>query len=211
VAELSIEIVGVRVEPYAAVPTIAFVTRVAESTGATIHAIALRTQIRIEPQRRRYEPDEQDRLLELFGETPLWGDSLRPFQWTHIDTTLGGFTGESVVDLPMVCSYDFEVAGAKYLHALGSHGEIPLVFLFSGTVFVKGPQGFNAELVPWHLESRYRMPAKVWRDCMDQYFPNAGWLRLPRETIDHLQRFRAERALPTWEQAIEALLKEADS
>jgi len=44
---------------------------------------------------------------------------------------------------------------------------------------------------------------------MDRYFPNAGWLRLSRETIDRLQRFRAERALPTWEQAIEALLKEA--
>jgi hypothetical protein len=44
---------------------------------------------------------------------------------------------------------------------------------------------------------------------MDRFFPNSGWLRLPRETIDNLQRFRTERALPTWEQAIEALLKEA--
>ena len=34
-------------------------------------------------------------------------------------------------------------------------------------------------------------------------------MRLPRATIDRLQRFKTERAVPTWEQAIEALLKEA--
>ena len=42
---------------------------------------------------------------------------------------------------------------------------------------------------------------------MDRLFPNAGWLRLPGRPIDRLQRFKAERALPTWEQAIEILLK----
>lgn len=44
---------------------------------------------------------------------------------------------------------------------------------------------------------------------MDQYFPNSGWLRLSRDTLDALQRFKAARALPTWDQALEQLLKEA--
>jgi hypothetical protein len=211
VAELTITITGAAVDPYAAVPTIGFTAELTESTGATVHAIALRTQIRIEPQRRRYDAAEEEHLLELFGETPQWGDSLRPFQWAYIDTTLGGFTGSSTVELPMVCSYDFEVAAAKYLHALGDDGEIPLVFLYSGTVFVKGSGGFAAELVPWHLESRFRLPVKTWRDMMDRYFPNSGWMRLRRDTLDALQRFRTERGLPTWEQAIEVLLKEAGS
>ena len=39
---------------------------------------------------RRYEPDEQARLVELFGETPRWGDTLRPFLWTHVGTTVTG-------------------------------------------------------------------------------------------------------------------------
>lgn len=206
--DLSIDVVDADVEPYAAVPTIGFRVRMRETTGTPIHTIALRTQIRIEPQRRRYEPAEVQRLLELFGETPQWGESLRPFLWTHLDTMVSGFTDETEATLPMVCTYDFEVAGAKYLHALGD-GDVPLVFLFSGTIFVKGPTGFAAELVPWHLESHFRMPVSTWRATMDRFFPNSGWLRLSRQTIDQLQAFRAGRALPTWDQAIEALLKES--
>ena len=207
-AELSVKVTGAAVEPYAAVPTISFELALGESSGATVHAIALRTQIRIEPQRRRYDAAEEERLLELFGETPQWGESLRPFLWTHVDTTVSGFRGDTEIKLPVTCTYDFEVAGAKYMHSLGD-GVIPLVFLFSGTIFTKGESGFAAELVPWHLESSYQMPVRVWRDAMDRYFPNSGWLRLRRDTIDDLQRFKSGRALPTWEQAIEALLKEA--
>ena len=44
---------------------------------------------------------------------------------------------------------------------------------------------------------------------MDLYFPNTGWLRLRRDTLDALQRFKAERALLTWDETFEQLLKEA--
>jgi hypothetical protein len=206
-AELSIEVTDASVECYAAVPTLRFRTRLKEETGATIHAIALRTQVRIEPQRRRYDPDEEGRLVELFGQTPLWGDSLKPFLWTHIDTMITGFETETETELPVTCTYDFEVAGAKYLHGL-SGGEVPLLFLFSGTVFTKGTSGFAVELVPWHLESRFRLPVSLWRQTMDAYFPDSGWLRLPRATIDRLQRFKADRVLPTWEETFAVLLKE---
>src|ERR1700722_20927259 len=123
-AELSIDVIDVAVERYAAVPTLRFRTRLQEGTGATVHAIALRTQVRIEPQRRRYDPDEEGRLLELFGDTPLWGDSLKPFLWPHIDPMITGFTGETEVELPVTCTYDFEVSAAKYLHGLEG-GEVP--------------------------------------------------------------------------------------
>lgn len=205
--ELRIDVVDAAVERFAAVPTLRFRTRVEEASGATIHAIALRAQVRIEPQRRRYGPDEEGRLLELFGETPMWGDSLKPFLWTHIDTMITGFTGETVTELPIACTYDFEVAGAKYLHGL-SGGEVPLLFLWSGTVFIKGANGFAVELVPWHLESRFGLPVTLWRGLMDAYFPNSGWVRLSRAAIDRLQRFKADRALTTWEDTIEVLLKE---
>ena len=147
-----------------------FRLKVTEAGGGAVHALALRCQIRIEPQRRRYEPDEEERLYELFGDTPLWGSSLRPFLWTHVSTTLGGFTGETEFELPVECTYDFEVAGAKYLHAL-SDGEIPLLMLFSGTVFTRGESGFSAEPVSWDREASYRLPVSVWRDVMDMYFP----------------------------------------
>ncbi|MGI8493199.1 MAG: DUF6084 family protein [Acidimicrobiales bacterium] len=207
-AELGIEVLGVRAEPYAAVPTLTWSVRFRESTGARVHTIALHAQVRIEPQLRRYEVAQRDRLQDMFGEPSQWGESLRPFLWTHLDTMVSGFDGELVVDVPMSCTYDFEVAGSKYLHAL-DEGEIPVVFLWSGTMFTKGDSGFSAELVPWHLESRYRLPVTTWRELMDAYYPGGGWLRLDRETIDRLQRYRTEQALPTWEQAIAALFKAA--
>jgi hypothetical protein len=205
---LTFEVVGARPEPHAAVPTIVLRLRVEEADGRAVHALALRCQIRIEPQKRRYGPEEEERLYEIFGETSRWGDSLRPFLWTHVSTTIGGFNGSTEFDLPVECTYDFEVAGAKYLHSL-SDGDIPLVLLFSGTVFTPGEVGFAAEPIPWNLESAFPLPVAVWRGVMDLYFPNSGWLRLHRETLDRLQRFKAERALPTWDQALERLLKEA--
>ncbi len=45
-----------------------------------------------------------------------------------------GFDATTEVDLPITCTYDFEVAAAKYLHGLDG-GEIPILLLFSGTIF----------------------------------------------------------------------------
>jgi hypothetical protein len=205
---LAFEVVDARPEAHAAVPTILLRMGVTKTDGGTVHALALRGQIRIEPQRRRYQPEEEERLYELFGDTPQWGESLRPFLWTHVATTVAGFTGSTEFDLPVECSYDFEVAGAKYLHALAG-GEIPLILLFSGTVFTPGEHGFAAEPISWNSEATYRMPVAVWRGVMDLYFPNSGWLRLSRDTLDRLQRFKASQASPSWDQALELLLKRA--
>src|ERR1700704_1158059 len=167
---LSFAVTDSRAEPHAAVPTIMLRLRVEEADGFSVHALALRCQIRIEPQRRRYAPEEEHRLYELFGETPQWGGSLRPFLWTHVSATIGKFDGTTEFDLPVECTYDFDVAGAKYLHAL-SDGEIPLLLLFSGTVFTRGATGFAAEPLSWSTEAAYKLPVAVWRSMMDLYFP----------------------------------------
>ena len=205
---LSFEVVGSRAEPHAAVPTLVLRLRITEADGQPVHAVALRCQLMIEPQRRRYVAGEEARLVELFGETPRWGDTLRPFLWTQVGVTVPGFTGSTEVDLPVACTYDFEVAAAKYLHGLGD-GEIPVLVLFSGTSFAQGPAGLRVEPVAWHEEASCRVPVATWREVMDRYFPGSGWLRVRRQTIDALLRFKASRALPTWDDAIEHLLKEA--
>lgn len=206
-AGLNFEVVEARAEPYAAEPTILFRTRITSDSPEPVHALALRGQFRIEPQRRTYSADEEERLYAVFGETPQWGDSLRPFLWTHISSMVPAFTGETTVDLAVTCSYDMEIAGVRYLHGL-AEGEIPLILLFSGTAFGPGANGggFSARPVAWSDEASYRLPVSVWRNMMDHYFPNSGWLRLHRDTLDALMTFRARRALPTWDQAIETLL-----
>lgn len=205
---VTFEIVGACAEPHAAVPTLALRLRITATDGAPVHALTLRSQVMIEPKRRHYTPDEEHRLVELFGEAPRWGDTLKPFLWTNISTTVPGFATTTEIDLPITCTYDFEVAASKYMHSLDD-GMIPIVALFSGTVFVQRPVGLNASPVSWSEEASYRLPVALWRELMDMYFPDTGWLRLRRETLDSLQRFRAERGLLTWDEALDRLLKEA--
>jgi hypothetical protein len=207
--DLSFAILGAQAEAYAAVPTISFKLRLAEASGEEIHTVALRCQIQIEAQRRPYSAAERDRLLELFGEPKRWGETLRPLLWTQANLMVSGFRGATEVSLPLTCTYDFEVIAAKYLQALDD-GEIPLLFLFNGTIFTKGGAGgFAVQPVPWEKEAAFRLPVRVWREAMDRYFPGSAWIRLQRESFDALHRFKGRRALPTWDDAVAALLSAA--
>jgi hypothetical protein len=206
--QLTFAVLGAHAEPYAAVPTLSFSLRVGEAAGQPIHTIALRCQVQIEPRRRPYTAAEEARLLELFGEPKRWGDTLKTLLWTQASLMVPGFTESTEVALPITCTYDFEVTAAKYFQAL-DEGEIPLLFLFSGTIFAKNGSGVTVEPVPWEKEASFRLPVKVWREVMDQYFPGSAWIRLRRESFDALHRFKGRRALPTWDDAVEALLQAA--
>jgi hypothetical protein len=203
--ELSFACVDVRPERFAIAPLLSFKVRISESDGEPVHAIALRCQIRVEPRRRRYAPAEEERLLDLFGEPSRWSETLNPFLFANVSHIVPAFTGRVDVDLSVPCTYDFDVAAAKYFHSLET-GEIPLLLLFSGTVFSRGGTGFSVQQIPWQNESTYRLPVTVWRELMDIHFPNSAWIRVRRETLDLLQRFKATRALTNWDQAIQELL-----
>jgi hypothetical protein len=207
-SSLEFEILGARVHPHAAIPTIMFSVRATEVSGDYVHACALRAQIMIEPQKRNYNSTEHDRLYELFDDPKRWGQTLKPFLWTHTGIVVPRFEGTTEFDLPMICTYDFEVAGNKYLHSVRD-GDIPLQFLFSGTFFTNGENGFAAEPVGWNKDRSFKMPAKVWHEAMDMYFPNSGWIRARKDTIDLMTKYKVSKALPTWEDTIEALLKQA--
>ncbi|MBK1784955.1 DUF6084 family protein [Prauserella cavernicola] len=207
-AELSFDCLDVRPLRHAVAPTLLFRLRIAELTGTPIHTIALRCQMRIEPRRRRYDEHEGELLAYLFGERSRWGETLKPIQFTSVSTLVPAFTGSVEAELAVPCSYDLEVASGKYLHALAD-GDVPLLLLFSGTVFAKGAQGFQVHQVPWHKEATYRLPVAVWRELMDIYFPGEGWLRLRRDTVDALLRYKSEHAIPTWDAAVDKLLADA--
>lgn len=204
-AELTFDCIDVRPLKYAASPTLAFKLRISELSGQPVHAMVLRVQIRIEPQRRRYSDAESELLTHLFGERARWGETLKPFQFTTVAVTVPGFTGATEVDAEVPCTYDLEVAAGKYFHAL-AEGVVPMVLLFSGTVFGKGGPGFWVEQVPWHTQAECRMPVAVWDELMARYFPDVAWIKLPRETVDALLKYKAQHAIPTWEAAVERLL-----
>ena len=79
----------------------------------------LQCQLRIEPTQRRYAPADHDRLFELFGETHRWSETLRSMLWTHASVQVPAFASGHVVDLPVPCSFDFNIAATKYFYGLG--------------------------------------------------------------------------------------------
>jgi Family of unknown function (DUF6084) len=210
VPDLNFTVERAEPEPHAAAPLLNFKLRITaespQNDAITIPAIALRCQIRFEPTRRRYAPTEQDRLLDLFGERDRWGQTLRSALWTHTSVVVPPFTGSTIVDLPVPCSFDFNVAATKYFHAL-EDGEVPLCLLFSGTIFFNDDDGYlQVSQIPWEKEATFRLPVSAWKEMMDQYYPNSAWLCLGRDAFDRLFHFKSIHGIPTWEQAIETLL-----
>jgi hypothetical protein len=207
-AELNFECRDAQPDRAAAAPTIALRLRITESSHQPVHAIALRCQIRIEPVRRRYDDSETAALRDLFGERARWGETLKPLQLAFVSHTVPSFAEHIEIDLPLPCSYDFDVAANKYLYALDD-GEVPLLLLFNGTVFTTGANGFSVAPVPWHKEARFRLPVRVWQQTMQLHFPGTAWLRLAEDSFDALYRYRVSHDLLSWDEAIQRLLKEA--
>lgn len=199
-------VVEIFAEPYAATPQLTARLRIEESTGQVVHAMALRCQIRIDPQRRGYDDAEVPGLRALFGDRDRWSDTLRPFLWMQCNTTVQGFTGVTEVDLPMPCSYDFDVVGSRYLHAL-DEGNVPLSLMFSGTIFTRGAAGFGVEQVPWDCDTSYQMPVAVWRAMMEMYYPNTGWMRVDSDVIRAVADYRSRHGLTSWEETLTRLLE----
>ncbi|HVB74923.1 MAG TPA: DUF6084 family protein [Ktedonobacteraceae bacterium] len=210
--DLSFEVVGAEARAFAAVPTLIFKLRISNADEQEhIHSVILRSQLQIAVNRRRYTPEAQAQLLEVFGEPARWGETLRPLLWTHTNVTVPQFSGSVLVDMPVSCTYDFEVVGTKYFSALGD-GEIPLTFLFSGTIFYENEEeNLQVAQISWSKEASYRFPVTVWQDMIAHYYPNSTYIRLHKDVFDQLYRYKATHGLPTWENVITHLLQTNDA
>jgi hypothetical protein len=206
--DLEFGAIDAEVLPYAAAPTILFKLPIQNlSEGEEIHSIMLRSQVRLEVTRRHYNAETETRLLELFGPPERWGQTLHSMLWTHATAFVPHFTGSTVAEIPITCTYDFDVAAAKYFYAL-EDGEIPLLFLFSGTIFYRDSESsLQIAQIPWEKEAQCRLPVRVWKEMMERYFPNSAWLRVRKDVFDKLYAYKAQHTLPTWEATLEELLR----
>jgi Family of unknown function (DUF6084) len=206
VPELGFTVLGCEPLRHAAAPSLRFSLAI-DAQGAAVRSVMLDVQLRIAATQRGYSEAEQAQLGDLFGEAHRWGDTLRNLLWTQATLVVPPFDGSTVVDLIVPCTYDFDVAAAKYLAGLHD-GDIPLELLFSGTVFYVGAAGaIQINRISWNAEAAHRLPVRVWRETMDHYFPNAAWLRLHRDAFERLVAFRARNALTSWEAVVAALLE----
>jgi Family of unknown function (DUF6084) len=207
--DLNFSVEGADLVPFAVAPTLALKLRV-QNAGPEerIESVMLQCQVQIEATQRRYSTAEQPRLLDLFGEPERWGKTVRTMLWTNASVNVRPFTGSTLVDLHIPCTFDFNVAATKYFHALEA-GEVPLALLFSGTIFYEHAEhGLQVSQISWNKEAHYRLPVAVWRQVIDHYYPNTSWLTLRRDVFDRLNEFKMRNSIPTWDQALERLLSE---
>lgn len=203
-AELDFKIEDVEVELFAAVPTLLFGLRII--ARMPIRNIALRCQIRIEPTRRGYEAEDQERLRELFGEKQRWGQTLRSFLWEHVDVPVPAFEGECSLKMPVLCSHDFNIAATKYFYGLGD-GDAPLSFLFSGTIFYDDAEGrLQIGPIDWSRQANFALPVASWRALMAQYYPETTWLRIRNDLFDRLYRYKRENGFIDLDLALDSLI-----
>ena len=204
---LTFTVLDVVPEPYAAVPILTARISVTAPDDEPVHAIALRCQVRIEPLRRGYSDEEAVGLTDLFGPRERWATTQRTFLWQHCAAMVPAFVGATEITLSLECTYDFEVAAAKYLHALldGTchcnsssaehiHGRPARILRSAGVMGLRGP---------------IDMPVTAWRDLIRQHFPNTGWVRLPHDTVAALAAYKSTRGLLSIEDAVTALLDAA--
>ncbi len=203
--ELSFAVESAGVVRHAAVPMLELRLRV-DAGEAEVRSIVMNAQIRIMAGERGYGSDPASGLRELFGEPGDWGRNLRSLLWSQTTMVVPAFDRRTTVSLRVPCGYDFDVVASKYLNAVRD-GEIPLELLFSGSVFYADVGGeLRMIRLPWDREARFAMPARLWHELMDHYYPNTAWLRVRRDVFDRLDAFRSVQSPPTWEAALERLL-----
>jgi Family of unknown function (DUF6084) len=176
-----------------------------------IQAVILQAQIQIQPAHRPYDDEEKEKLVDLFGTPDQWGQTLRNRLWAHANATVRPFAKMTETVLPIQCTYDLNVTATKYFYAL-KEGEIPLLFLFSGTIFYAAPDGrLQVQQIAWDREFTYPIPVRIWQELMEHHYPNSAWVSLHRDVFEKLYAYKRQQGLPTWEQTIERLLAEYES
>jgi hypothetical protein len=205
--EPTFNVVGARVEPHAAVPTLMLTLAIDAPAGRELEGLALSCQLRLEPTRRSYSTEETARLVDLFGAAPRWSSTMKPLPWVDASVLVPAFSDRVEVELPIPCSYDLEVSAARYFQSL-DEGEVPLRLLFRGTIFARGERGLEMTPLPWRCEAAWRLPVALWRAAIDGHFPDAGWLRLRKRTIERLVVIKGRHALATFDDVVEMLLAE---
>lgn len=205
--ELNFQIESAESVPYAAAPLLTFKLRVSNMPASeTIHTVVLRAQVQIEVTRRHYNPQEQEQLLDLFGAPERWGQTLRNMLWTHTSVVVPEFKQQTLVDLPVACTFDFNVAATKYFYGL-QDGDLPLLFLFSGTVFYQDKNGsLQVAPISWDKEAQFRLPVRTWQTLIEDHYPNSAWLCVRKDVFDRLYQYKVRGGIPTWEQTLERML-----
>ena len=191
---LEFTILGAEPIEYAATPGVRFHLHVTEPEGREVYTIALSSQIHIDPARRSYDDATRERLVELFGAPERWGATTHPFQWARIESLVPSFTGSTAFTVEVPCTYDLEVASAKYFDVAARRRRAAHASTSTGPCSTgrrRSPAGRARALEL--LGALERCRSTVWRRTIDAHYPGGGWVRLQQDTLEALAARKAER------------------
>ncbi|OQO89859.1 DUF6084 family protein [Saccharomonospora piscinae] len=201
---LTWSVTGVDIAPVDAWPTVRL--RLEIGCAAPVRSLTLAVSVRIAAALRDYSPDERARLRGVFGTADQWAHSVGDLVWARPTVQVPAFTGSTVVDVPVPCGQDVELASVSYLSAL-AEGDVPLRLVFSGTLFHARDGRLAAAQLPWDSETRYRLPAEIWSRVRRTYFGRHRWLRVDDELYERLHDYRVRHSYGSHRDAIESLLR----
>lgn len=207
--DLDFEITSADVKPQAAVPTLVFRLQISNDIeDEEIYAVGLKSQVRIESVHRKYDEETKPLLRDVFGSSERWDENLKSLYWKQVTIPVPRFTGQTQIEIPLECSEDLSTSVGKYFYAL-EKGEIPLTFIFKGSVFYKGSEDtIQVTPVPWEKEASYNMPVSLWNNLREAYFPDSKYLRVPHELFDKLYAYKTKSIHPTINKCLESLVDE---
>jgi hypothetical protein len=206
--DLTFEILSARTRSYSAVPTLVFELQITNKNAKEqVYAVALKCQLMIEAVKRTYDEETKDRLFELYGPHTRWDETLRTLFWQIINIPVPAFMDKTVIEINVPCSEDFGTAAGKYFYAV-RNGDVPLDFLFSGTLFYENEESaLQMTMVPWNKQALFNLPAGLWQQMMDEYFPNCRWLQIRKDIYEKLVKRKASEHFPTLQHCLEYFIE----
>lgn len=131
-----------------------------EIADEDVHGGALECGLRLEPALRSYSPEEEVRLVDVFGPQSGWREALRPRPWAHVSVDLPAFRSTATLEVLVPCSPGDGDATARYVESLDG-GDIPIRVLYRGRVLFGLEEAPSMRPIPHSTETAFRLPLAV--------------------------------------------------
>ncbi len=126
---------------------------------------------------------------------------------TIASVTVPAFTDECVIDLPVGCSYDFNLAATKYFYGLEAGEFLCCCCSAARSSFATARATCRSVRSPNTRRPATVFPVGTWRALMERYYSGTVPLSLSREVFDEVYRFKRRHALASWDDTVRLLLE----
>ena len=155
-SELAFTIVDARVEPYAVIPTLVFRSKSPRARASRFMRSRCAARSRSSRGNGAIASAKKSARLSFSARRIAGVIPCARCLWTQVSLMVPGFDDKTMIDVPITCTYDFEVVAAKYLAVARRRRSAAACFLFSGTIFARGQLGFSVEQISWEKEAKFR-------------------------------------------------------